>query len=557
MSFSYFFAYLFIIMLNIFAVLTVLKWRRKKVIDADVISDATIVDEDNVNQKKPKKQFSFFNRQQNNNIVVEYEDIEVDKSEVFYDGQLLDIAVKKKIIKKKGNWYLYGDEKLGYGKEKAKFFLLENPNVANEISSQVNNVMNVNVGNEQKEIQNLNISDSVNSGTQLYVSPDAIQNQRSLGFMNQRLEVELSEIYVKSNTLKKILENALGTEVMISIDVSERFNPLIADPENYITDIVSMLKEVDYLTSAVSNISKNANYLGIEVTEQMLREKLNLMTSNRFSIVFTKKPVEKHKNIPKLKFDQSVKKNGNKARAGSYKQVRNNNPSRRSLVPLAIGLLLVGFFIVAYTINQTLFSTSVINDEQELLENKFTVSSENLAELRSKNLSADVSLSNLQQTDEFQESFISIASKTLTNQAAKAEFLPDVVGRLTILSANINHYVVFGATLNKLEYGPGYILGTSLPGTGGNFAIAGHRTTYGAPFGNLDETEVGDSILFQTNTNQYEYVITEVKIVSPEDTYVLGNFGDDRITLSTCHPKFSARQRLVVVGELKRVEVFG
>lgn len=554
---SYFFAYLFIIMLNIFAVLTVLKWRRKKVNDADVISDATIVDEDNVNQKKPKKQFSFFNRQQNNNIVVEYEDIEVDKSEVFYDGQLLDIAVKKKIIKKKGNWYLYGDEKLGYGKEKAKFFLLENPNVANEISSQVNNVMNVNVGNEQKEMQNLNISDSVNSGTQLYVSPDTIQNQRSLGFMNQRLEVELSEIYVKSNTLKKILENALGTEVMISIDVSERFNPLIADPENYITDIVSMLKEVDYLTSAVSNISKNANYLGIEVTEQMLREKLNLMTSNRFSIVFTKKPVEKHKNIPKLKFDQSVKKNGNKARAGSYKQVRNNNPSRRSLVPLAIGLLLVGFFIVAYTINQTLFSTSVINDEQELLENKFTVNSENLAELRSKNLSSDVSLSNLQQTDEFQESFISIASKTLTNQAAKAEFLPDVVGRLTILSANINHYVVFGATLNKLEYGPGYILGTSLPGTGGNFAIAGHRTTYGAPFGNLDKTEVGDSILFQTNTNQYEYVITEVKIVSPEDTYVLGNFGDDRITLSTCHPKFSARQRLVVIGELKRVEVFG
>ena len=554
---SYFFAYLFIIMLNIFAVLTVLKWRRKKVNDADVISDATIVDEDNVNQKKPKKQFSFFNRQQNNNIVVEYEDIEVDKSEVFYDGQLLDIAVKKKIIKKKGNWYLYGDEKLGYGKEKAKFYLLENPNVANEISSQVNNVMNVNVGNEQKEIQNLNISDSVNSGTQLYVSPDAIQNQRSLGFMNQRLEVELSEIYVKSNTLKKILENALGTEVMISIDVSERFNPLIADPENYITDIVSMLKEVDYLTSAVSNISKNANYLGIEVTEQMLREKLNLMTSNRFSIVFTKKPVEKHKNIPKLKFDQSVKKNGNKARAGSYKQVRNNNPSRRSLVPLAIGLLLVGFFIVAYTINQTLFSTSVINDEQELLENKFTVSSENLAELRSKNLSVDVSLSNLQQTDEFQESFISIATKTLTNQAAKAEFLPDVVGRLTILSANINHYVVFGATLNKLEYGPGYILGTSLPGSGGNFAIAGHRTTYGAPFGNLDKTEVGDTILFQTNTNQYEYVITEVKIVSPDDTYVLGNFGDDRITLSTCHPKFSARQRLVVVGELKRVEVFG
>ena len=256
------------------------------------------------------------------------------------------------------------------------------------IRDRVNNVMDV--GSKQNEIQNLNTSDSVNSGTQLYVSPNAVQNQRSLGFMNQRLEVELSEIYVKSNTLKKTLENALGTEVMISIDVSERFNPLIADPENYIADIVSMLKEVDYLTSAVSNISKNANYLGIEVTEQMLREKLNLMTSNRFSIVFTKKPVEKHKNIPRLKFNQSVKKKGNKAKTGSYKQVRNNSPSRRSLVPLAIGLLIVGFFIVAYSVNQTFFSTSVINDEQELLANKFAISSENLAELRSKNLSNEM-----------------------------------------------------------------------------------------------------------------------------------------------------------------------
>ena len=176
--------------------------RRKKVNDADVISDGTIVDEENVNQKKLKKQFAFFNRQQNNNLVVEYEDIEVDKSEVFYDGQLFDIAVKKKIIKKKGNWYLYGDEKLGYGLEKAKFFLLENPNVADEISSQVNNVMDV--GSKQKEIQNLNISDSVNSGTQLYVSPNAVQNQRSLGFMNQRLEVELSEIYVKSKSINTL-----------------------------------------------------------------------------------------------------------------------------------------------------------------------------------------------------------------------------------------------------------------------------------------------------------------------------------------------------------------
>lgn len=550
---GYFFIYLLIIIINIFAVLFVLKIRRNKANDADVISDATLVDENLEKPKNSKKPFSFFNNRQNNNLFVEYEDIEVDKSENIYDGQLLDIAVQKKIVKKKGNWYLYGDEKLGYGKDKAKFFLLENPNIASEISSLVNNVIDIKVENENKSIEGSEIS----TDTQLYTSQNSIQNQRSLGFINRQLEVELSEVYVKANTLKKFLENALGTEVKISIDISERFNPLIADEESYITDIVSMLKELDYLSSAVSNISKNANYLGIEVTEEMLREKLNLMTSNRFSIVFTKKQVAKHRNFAKLKFNHSVKKNRNNTSSRQYRTIRESNPRKSSMVPLAIGLLLVGFFIVVYSINQTFFSTSVINDEQEMLENQFSTSVTNLSELRNQNLVSDASLNNLDEIDEFQESVISIAAKTLTNQAAKAEFLPDVVGRLTVLSANINHYVVFGASNNKLEYGPGYILGTSLPGTGGNFAIAGHRTTYGAPFGSLDRVQIGETILFQTNTNEYKYKVVDIQVVSPEDNFVLQNYGDDRITLTTCHPRFSAKQRLIVVGELEKVEVFG
>ena len=550
---GYFFIYLLIIIINIFAVLFVLKIRRNKANDADVISDATLVDENLEKPKNSKKPFSFFNNRQNDNLFVEYEDIEVDKSGIIYDGQLLDIAVQKKIVKKKGNWYLYGDEKLGYGKDKAKFFLLENPNIASEISSLVNNVIDIKVENENKSIEGSEIS----TDTQLYTSQNSIQNQRSLGFINRQLEVELSEVYVKANTLKKFLENALGTEVKISIDISERFNPLIADEESYITDIVSMLKELDYLSSAVSNISKNANYLGIEVTEEMLREKLNLMTSNRFSIVFTKKQVAKHRNFAKLKFNHSVKKNRNNTSSRQYRTIRESNPRKSSMVPLAIGLLLVGFFIVVYSINQTFFSTSVINDEQEMLENQFSTSVTNLSELRNQNLVSDASLNNLDEIDEFQESVISIAAKTLTNQAAKAEFLPDVVGRLTVLSANINHYVVFGASNNKLEYGPGYILGTSLPGTGGNFAIAGHRTTYGAPFGSLDRVQIGETILFQTNTNEYKYKVVDIQVVSPEDNFVLQNYGDDRITLTTCHPRFSAKQRLIVVGELEKVEVFG
>lgn len=554
---GYFFIYLLIIIINIFAVLAVLKIRRNKANDANVVSDATLIEENLEKPKVRKKPFAFFNNSKNNNLFVEYEDIEVDKSEIMYDGQLLDIAVQKKIIKKKGNWYLYNDEKLGYGKDKTKFFLLENPIIANEISSLVNNVIDVKMENSNKDVQNSDMTSPEITGSQLYTSENSIQNQRSLGFINRQLEVELSEVYVKANTLKKYLENALGTEVRISIDISERFNPLIADQESYINDIISMLKELDYLSSAVSNISKNANYLGIEVTEQMLREKLNLMTSNRFSIVFTKKPVAKHKIFAKLKLNQPVKKNLNNASGRQYQTVRVANPRQRPLVPLAIGLLLLGFFIVVYTINQTFFSTSVINDEQDLLEIQFSANNANLSELRSKNLAETTSLQNLDVIDEFEESVISIATKTLTNQAAKAEFLPDVVGRLTILSANINHYVVFGVEDDKLEYGPGYIVGTSLPGTGGNFAIAGHRTTYGAPFGNLDRVQLGETIIFQTNTNEYKYKVVDVQIVSPTDNYVLQNFGDDRITLTTCHPKFSAKQRLIVVGQLEKVEVYG
>ena len=553
---AYFFIYLLIIIVNIFAVLFVLKIRRNRLNDADVITDATLVEEGSIQQVRTKRSFSLFNKQDpGTNIFVEYEDIEDDIAEQVFDGQFLDIAVKEKIVKKKGNWYLYGEEKLGYGKDKAKYYLLENPDVASEIRSQLSVAIEIDNEINQNDLKKLNTDDS---GNQINVSSNALENQRSLSFINQNLEVELSEVYIKSNILKKVLENAIGTEVMISIDVSERFNPLIAEPENFTEDIVTMLKEVDYLTSAVKNISKNAKYLGIEVTEEMLREKLTLMTSNRFSIVFTKKPVEKHRNIPRLIFDLPVKKNRRQREATvTSKSTSSQNTSKRSLLPLGVGLLIVGFIILIYSVNQTFFSTSVINDEQDLLENKFQVSEFNLSEMRNQKIMTEQSLDNLEQTDEFQESLLSIATKTLTNQAAKAEFLPDVVGRLTILSANINHYVVFGATNNKLEYGPGYILGTSLPGSGGNFAIAGHRTTYGAPFGNLDRVQVGETIIFQTNTNQYKYQVIEVKIVSPEDNYVLENYGDDRITLTTCHPKFSAKQRLVVIGQLEKVEVFG
>ena len=110
--------------------------------------------------------------------------------------------------------------------EKAKLYLLENPDIATEIRDQLSSAKEIENLINQKDLKKINSDDS---GNEINLSSDEIENQKSLSYVNQNFEVELSEIYVKSNILKKVLENAIGTEVIISVDVGERFNPLIAE----------------------------------------------------------------------------------------------------------------------------------------------------------------------------------------------------------------------------------------------------------------------------------------------------------------------------------------
>ena len=96
---------------------------------------------------------------------------------------------------------------------------------------------------------------------------------------------------------------------------------------------------------------------------------------------------------------------------------------------------------------------------------------------------------------------------------------------------------------------------TALPGTGGNVGIAGHRTTFGAPFAKLDQVQIGDELILTVDSKKFHYIVDEVRIVEAiGGEYVLYNRGDDRLTLTTCHPRYSARQRLVVTGILTRIE---
>ena len=129
-----------------------------------------------------------------------------------------------------------------------------------------------------------------------------------------------------------------------------------------------------------------------------------------------------------------------------------------------------------------------------------------------------------------------------------------VIARLQIPKIGLDQYVVMGTAEADLDKGPGHYIGTALPGQAGNVAIAGHRTTQGAPFNRLGQMAHGDLIILTTTSGQVlRYVVSQNPVaVSPSDVAVLNDFGDNRVTLTTCNPEYSATQRLIVVGELRQ-----
>jgi sortase A len=124
------------------------------------------------------------------------------------------------------------------------------------------------------------------------------------------------------------------------------------------------------------------------------------------------------------------------------------------------------------------------------------------------------------------------------------------VAHIRIPAIGLDKIVVEGVAVPDLKKGPGHYPGSPLPGQPGNAAIAGHRTTYGAPFNRIDELKAGDEIQITTLQGSFRYEVREQLVVSPDQTEVLKDFGDDRLTLTSCNPKYSARQRIVVVSAL-------
>ncbi len=153
----------------------------------------------------------------------------------------------------------------------------------------------------------------------------------------------------------------------------------------------------------------------------------------------------------------------------------------------------------------------------------------------------------------------------------------EAVAQIQIPQIDVDKYVVAGVQVEDLRNGPGHYRATVFPGQEGNSGIAGHRTTYGAPFNRIDELLPGDEFEVVTVQGVHTYRVMSAAeaysperrgglgpdfvlpenadqvghiIVPPQATWVLGEFGDNRITLTACHPKFSAALRIIVAAEL-------
>ncbi|HEX2413564.1 MAG TPA: class E sortase [Solirubrobacteraceae bacterium] len=127
----------------------------------------------------------------------------------------------------------------------------------------------------------------------------------------------------------------------------------------------------------------------------------------------------------------------------------------------------------------------------------------------------------------------------------------DPMGRIVMPAIGVSEVFVQGTGTGDLRGGPGHYPDTPFPGERGTVAIAGHRTTYGAPFRRIDKLDRGDRLELRMPYGRFTYVVERTKIVPPTEVSVTDRVAFDRLVLSACHPLYSAAQRIIVFARLR------
>lgn len=129
----------------------------------------------------------------------------------------------------------------------------------------------------------------------------------------------------------------------------------------------------------------------------------------------------------------------------------------------------------------------------------------------------------------------------------------DPVGRLRIGRIGLNMMVVQGTGDATLERGPGHYTGSALPGQGQLIYVAGHRTTYLAPFADINDIRVGDYVNFEVPYGDFTYRVIRHYVVPSTALSVLRDHGSEILRLQACHPRFFATHRYIVDAKLVSV----
>jgi sortase A len=216
-------------------------------------------------------------------------------------------------------------------------------------------------------------------------------------------------------------------------------------------------------------------------------------------------------------------------------------------VLIAVGILLFGF--VAYQlwgtgIEYRQSQDALADDFAELLANTTTAPSTTVTTVTTAPPTTAGPTTTIPETT---------VPPTTAAPAPVPEFAAgDVMALLQIPSIGVETYVVSGVQPTDLKQGPGHYPDTPMPGQLGNSAIAGHRTTYGQPFYRLDELKPGDQIELTTVQGHFVYAVTGSEVVSPSQSDVISTTDPNiaMLTLTTCTPRYTAKQRLIVFADL-------
>jgi sortase A len=133
----------------------------------------------------------------------------------------------------------------------------------------------------------------------------------------------------------------------------------------------------------------------------------------------------------------------------------------------------------------------------------------------------------------------------------------DAIGRLKIPRIDLDKVVMNGTDTATLQVGPGRYPETKLPGLGSTTGIAGHRTTYLAPFRRINEIRDGDEITFELPYGTFTYEVEKHEIVDPSAVHIVDPVGYERLVLTACHPLYSAAERYAVFARLTEIETGG